>query len=107
MFSCEKLGGKYLERNSMSILKRLIGRFVQLCRIPRKETQFTWEDTIKIKNGMTNYEVISILGDPHTQAQFDNSYVLIWSYTTIWGAGKAVSYKFENDCVASVKSAGK
>jgi len=57
-------------------------------------TNFKWEDTEKIQNGMSEEEVVSILGKPRTRSQSGNVSSLMWVYATAFGGGKAVAYRF-------------
>jgi len=91
----------------MHIIKRLVRAFFSSLRVACEGTRFKWEDTEKIKNGMTKSEVIAILGKPYTHTQSGNSSTLIWSYATAFGDAKAASYSFENDRVVSKITVGK
>ena len=56
-------------------------------------TNFDWKDTEKIKPGMTEAEVVSILGRPYSKTQSGSMTILTWSYATGFGGAKAVSYR--------------
>ncbi len=56
-------------------------------------TPFTWEDADKVQNGMTEAEVIAILGQPYSRRESGDDAILIWSYTTS-EAATAVAYRF-------------
>lgn len=57
-------------------------------------TNFAWEDADKIKNGMTEAEVVEILGRPYLRQQSGNGVVLAWSHASAFGGAKAVSFRF-------------
>ncbi len=57
-------------------------------------TNFRWEDTEKVKQGMTEEEVIAILGKPYSRVQFENRTRLVWTYATLIGGARAVAYTF-------------
>ena len=63
-------------------------------------TNFDWKDTEKIKPGMTEAEVTSILGRPYSKTQSGNMTILTWSYATGFGGAKAVSYRLVDGKVA-------
>jgi len=91
----------------MAIIKRLVSALAPLLKVASAGTRFNWQDTEKIKDGMTKSEVIAILGQPHTHTQTDNTSTLIWSYVTAFGDAKAASYRFEDDRVISKITVGK
>jgi hypothetical protein len=70
-------------------------------------TPFEWEDTAKVRNGMTEAEVTAILGKPYTRTQSGNIAILTWSYAGIGSAAKAVSYAFQGGRVTGVTTAGR
>src|SRR5690606_36989807 len=54
-------------------------------------TDFRWEDTEKVHDGMTEAEIIAILGAPYQRVQAAGGMtVLTWSYATALGGHKAV-----------------
>ena len=59
----------------------------------RSGTPFTWADADKVQNGMTEAEVIAILGQPYSRRESGDDAILIWSYTTS-EAATAVAYRF-------------
>jgi outer membrane protein assembly factor BamE (lipoprotein component of BamABCDE complex) len=59
----------------------------------RSGTPFTWEDADKVQNGMTEAEVVAILGQPYSRRESGDDAILIWSYTTS-EAANAVAYRF-------------
>lgn len=54
---------------------------------------FDWEDTERITPGMTEAEVVSILGRPYSRAQEGRVTVLTWSYAGAFGGGRAVAFR--------------
>ena len=58
-------------------------------------TPFSWEDTAKVKPGMTEAEVIAIMGKPYSRSESGTESTLIWNYASHDG-NKAVALKFEN-----------
>lgn len=70
-------------------------------------TNFDWRDTERIKPGMTEGDVVEILGPPYSRAQQGSATVLIWSYATGFGGGKAVSYRLVDGRVVGTATVGK
>jgi hypothetical protein len=70
-------------------------------------TRFQWEDTSKVENGMSESEVVAILGKPYSRSQSGNISVLIWSFATAFGDARAVSYKFVDGKVVGSTTVGK
>ena len=58
-------------------------------------TPFSWKDTAKVKPGMTEAEVIAIMGKPFSRSESGTESTLIWNYASRDGS-KAVAFKFEN-----------
>ena len=58
-------------------------------------TPFSWDDTAKVKPGMTETEVIRIMGRPFSRSESGTESTLIWNYSSRDGS-KAVALKFEN-----------
>ena len=58
-------------------------------------TPFSWEDTAKVKPGMTEAEVIAIMGKPFSRSESGSESTLIWNYASQDGS-KAVALKFKN-----------
>ena len=69
-------------------------------------TPFKWEDADKVQNGMTEAEVISILGKPRARSQSGNITILRWTYATNFG-GRSVSYRLVDGRVTGVTSVGR
>ena len=69
-------------------------------------TPFRWEDTAKVQNGMTESEVIAILGKPYARSQSGNITILTWSFATGLGSARAVSYRVVNGRVSGVTTVG-
>ena len=57
-------------------------------------TPFQWDDTKRITPGMSESEVIGILGQPYARSQSGNTSVLTWSYKGLTEPVRAVSYRF-------------
>ncbi|ATG73660.1 hypothetical protein AN401_07150 [Zobellella denitrificans] len=70
-------------------------------------THFRWEDTERVQTGMTEAEVVSILGKPHARSQRGNISVLSWSYASAFGPARAVSYQFVDGRAAGITTVGK
>jgi len=71
-------------------------------------TPFNWEDTAKIKDGMSEPEVVSILGRPYSRTQSGNRSTLVWSYAQGFGGGaKAVAYRFVDGRVVGTTTINK
>lgn len=70
-------------------------------------TPFSWEDTAKVKNGMSEAEVIAILGQPYQRVQANGQTTLMtWSYATGFGGARAASYRFANGVVVGSTTLG-
>lgn len=69
-------------------------------------TPFKWEDTAKVRNGMTEAEVIAILGQPYARSQSGNVTVLMWTFAHVFGGAKAVSYRFVDGHVTGSTGVG-
>lgn len=63
-------------------------------------TRFDWQDAERIKPGMTEAEVVSILGRPYSRAQEGRVTVLTWSYAGAFDGGRAVSFRLVDGKVA-------
>ena len=59
-------------------------------------TPFNWQDADKVQNGMTEAEVVAILGKPFSRSESGDRAILIWSYTSSVGGSNAVAYRFLN-----------
>ena len=70
-------------------------------------TPFKWEDVDKIKNGMSEAELVSILGKPYSRTQTGNTVILTWSSATAFGGAKAVSYRLRDGVVVGVSTINK
>lgn len=57
-------------------------------------TPFKWEDTEKVRDGMTEQEVVAILGQPYSRTQSGKTRILTWSYSAAFSETRAVSYAF-------------
>jgi|GEM_PF-5180724 len=63
-------------------------------------TPFTWEDADKVQNGMTEAEVVGILGQPYSRRESGDDAILVWSYTNSVSSN-AVAYRFTKGRVVS------
>ena len=63
-------------------------------------TPFSWADADKVENGMTEADVVAILGKPFSRRESGGDAILIWSYT-VGEASSAVAYRFLNGRVIS------
>jgi hypothetical protein len=73
----------------------LLPRALQLEEPITSGTPFKWEDADKVQNGMTEAEVVAILGKPYSRRESGDQATLIWSYTDSAGSS-AVAYRFLN-----------
>jgi hypothetical protein len=64
-------------------------------------TPFRWEDADKVQNGMTEAEVVVILGKPYSRRESGNDAILVWSYTSSAGGSHAVACRFSKGRVIS------
>lgn len=70
-------------------------------------TNFSEADTARIRNGMTESEVVEILGKPYSRTQVNGqTAVLTWSYSAAFGGAKAASYRFVDGKVAGSTKIG-
>jgi outer membrane protein assembly factor BamE (lipoprotein component of BamABCDE complex) len=70
-------------------------------------TNFKTEDVAKIHEGMTEAEVVTILGPPYQRVQTAGFTILTWSYAQAFGGAKAVSYRFVGGKVAASTTVGR
>jgi hypothetical protein len=59
-------------------------------------TPFSWEDADKVQNGMTEAEVVAILGQPYSRRESGDDAILIWSHTSSVGGSNALACRFLN-----------
>jgi outer membrane protein assembly factor BamE (lipoprotein component of BamABCDE complex) len=64
-------------------------------------TPFRWEDADKVQNGMTEAEVVVILGKPYSRRESGDDAILVWSYTSSAGGSHAVACRFSKGRVIS------
>jgi hypothetical protein len=70
-------------------------------------TNFSWEDTERVHPGMTEQEVVAILGKPYTRQQSNGQTTkLVWAHAGAFSGPKAVSFTFENGKVVGSKTVG-
>ncbi len=71
-------------------------------------TPFSWEDTAKVKNGMSEAEVVAILGKPYQRIESNGQLVVMtWSFATGFGGARAASYRFQDGRVVGSTTLGK
>lgn len=71
-------------------------------------TNYTADQVAQVRNGMTEAEVIAILGQPYQRIQMDGkTAILTWSHATAFGGAKAASFRFQDGRVASSTTIGK
>lgn len=70
-------------------------------------TPFKWEDTEKIHVGMSEDEVIAILGKPHSRTASNRLVICTWSFATAFGGARAVSYSFRDGKLVGTTTMGK
>lgn len=63
-------------------------------------TNFKWEDVSKVHEGMTEAEVVAVLGPPYSRVQSGPMTILNWTFVTAFGGAKAVSYRLLDGKVA-------
>lgn len=67
---------------------------------------FRWSDFDRVKDGMSEQEVLQIMGKPSSRATNGNIKALGWGYANITGA-KAVFIQFRNDKVFGRSESGR
>ena len=70
-------------------------------------TNFSWDEVEKVKPGMSESEVIGILGKPTARKQSGDVVVLAWSHANAFTGAKAVSFKFVDGKVAGSTTVNK
>jgi hypothetical protein len=85
----------------------LLAALIGLCLCGCAGTNFNWDDTAKIQNGMTEPEVVAILGKPYSRAESSKATVLTYSYATAFGGARAVSYRLIDGRVTGAATVGK
>jgi SmpA / OmlA family len=70
-------------------------------------TPFKWEDTEKVHVGMSEDEVVAILGKPHSRSASGRLVICTWSFATAFGGARAVSYSFRDGKLAGTTTLGK
>jgi guanyl-specific ribonuclease Sa len=80
--------------------RELPPRALQLEEPITSGTPFRWEDADKVQNGMTEAEVVAILGKPYSRRESGDDAILVWSYTSA-GGSHAVACRFSKGRVIS------
>lgn len=70
-------------------------------------TPFTWEDAGRVQNGMTEGEVVAIMGKPHARSQSGRATSLMYSFATGFGGAKAVGFTLIDGRVTGQTTVGK
>ena len=60
-------------------------------------TAFKWDDVQRVEVGMTQQEVISMIGKPNLVMAQGDSTILAWSHATAFGSVRSVSIAFGKD----------
>jgi hypothetical protein len=71
-------------------------------------TQFRWADVARVQPGMTEAEVVAILGPPAARSQSGPSTALAWSYANgLTGQVRSVSFAFVDGRVVGSTETGR
>lgn len=70
-------------------------------------TQFEWENADKVHDGMTEGQIIALLGKPYSRAVNGRVTLLTYSYASSFGGAKAVSYRLLDGRVVGQATVGK
>lgn len=70
-------------------------------------TPFEWDEAAKIHDGMTEDQIVSVLGKPYARSQQGAITVLTYSYASGFGGARAVSYRLVNGRVVGTSTVGK
>lgn len=62
------------------------------CAVTRPQ----WEDAAKVRNGMSEAEVMTILGTPFERAQSGNIATLTWNVDISFGGTRTVAFRLLN-----------
>ena len=62
------------------------------CAVARPQ----WEDAAKVRNGMSEAEVMTILGTPFERAQSGNIATLTWNVDISFGGTRTVAFRLLN-----------
>lgn len=65
-------------------------------------TPFQFDEARKVKVGMTESEVIGLMGRPYMVSSSNGQQVWIWSHASVFSQAKSVSMIFRNGKVVSV-----
>lgn len=70
-------------------------------------TNFSAEDVAKVHNGMTEAEVIAILGKPYARSTINtDAAILTWTYAQAFGGAKSATFRFVNGKVVGSTTIG-
>lgn len=71
-------------------------------------TPFSWEDTARVHSGMTEAEVIAILGQPYSRNQINGqTTALVWVFATAFGPPRSIAYRVVDGRVVASAAAGR
>lgn len=64
-------------------------------------TRFNWDDARRIQPGMTEQQVVAIMGDPLSVAVTPNGNAWVWTYADGFGHARTLSVLFKDGKVAT------
>ncbi|MHB0844759.1 outer membrane protein assembly factor BamE domain-containing protein [Stutzerimonas nitrititolerans] len=67
-------------------------------------TNFSYDQARRVQVGMTESEVVRIMGSPYSVTSRGNEQMWVWSHANGFGAARAVSFKFADGRVVEVPS---
>jgi hypothetical protein len=66
-------------------------------------TNFSYDEARKVQVGMTEDQVVSIMGPPYSVVARDGAQMWVWSHANgMTGASRAVSFKMKDGKVAEI-----
>lgn len=67
-------------------------------------TPFTFGQASQVKVGMTEDQVLGLMGSPYSVVSRGDSQMWIWSHANAFGGAKTISFEMKDGKVASVPS---
>jgi len=67
-------------------------------------TNFSYDQARKVRVGMTEAEVMQLMGRPYSVTSRGNEQMWVWSHAKAFSGARAVSFKFSNGRVVEVPS---
>ena len=67
-------------------------------------TQFSYDKARTVEVGMSEYEVLHIMGRPYSVVTRGDEQMWVWSHATAWGGARAVSFKMKDGKVIETPS---